>query len=207
MDDKALEVSRKKLSALDKQLSDLAIKQRTTEARLAGEHELIRKAAAQRAGLVAQLIDAAPEQASKVHKQIDGLDAQIKSSERLAESLQHLLKSIAGETADTTSQRDKLNQLVASENNTRAFAQWQSEMEQNFAAATAAMAAAREALGRLTTEAARGTERFAGAASGWSASRFDQWEHQQANPNLAGFRQSLPWFRSIVVHVSPMSRG
>lgn len=207
MDDKVLRENQKKLAALDRQLSDLAIKQRTTEGRLAQEHELVRRAVSQRAAVVGGLIDADEEAAKKLHRQLDSLDQQIKSSERMAESLQNLLRGIAAETADTTSQRDKLNQVVASENTSREFALWQADMTGNFAAAREAMAAARIALGKLTTTAARGVERFQGAASGWAAGEFDRFEHVEANPDsLGGFKPALPLFRSIVVHVSPMER-
>lgn len=207
MDDTQLAVGRKKLAALDKQLSDLAIKQRTTESRLAGEHELIRKSAAERATVVARLVDADEQAAAKLHKQLDGLDQQIKSSERQAEAYQHALKAIASETATITADRNKLNEAVGVEINQRDFRTWQSTMTANFAAAREAMAAARIALGKLTVEAAKGTERFKGLASTWAAGEFDQFERVEANPDsLGGFKLATPWYRNVLIHIAPMER-
>lgn len=208
MEDKVLEVNRKKLSSLDKQLADLAVKQRRVEKQLADEHDRIRQCASQRTALVAQLVDAAPEQASKVHKQLDSIDATITGSERMAESFQALLRSIAAETATLTSERNRLNEIVGAEVNQREFALWTVTMTENFKAARAAMAAARIALARCTVEAAKGAERFKGAASTWAAGEFDAFERVEANPDtLGGFKLATPWYRNTVVHIHPMVRA
>lgn len=207
MDDKALEVSRKKLAALDKQLADLAVKQRATESRLDGEHQIIRKAAAERMGVVAQLVDADSPTAAKLHKQLDGLDQQIKSSERLAESYQHALKDIASQTATVTVEHDRVNQIVGAENNARAFALWTANMVEQFKTVHEAMATARLTLGRLCIEAAHGCEQFRGAAANWAANEFDQFERLEANPDtLLSFKMATPWYRNVRITINPMEK-
>lgn len=208
MEDKMLKTQKEKLAGLDRQLSDLAVKQRRVEKQLADEHDAIRAGAAQRVSVVALLVDADPEMAKKLHKQLDSLDSQIKGSERMAESFQALLRSIASETATVTVDRNRLNETVGVEVNQREFALWATTMQENFAAAHAAMAAARIALAKCTVEAAKGAERFKGAAMTWAAGEFDQFERVEANPDsLGGFRMAKPWYRNTVVHIHPMVRN
>lgn len=201
MDDKMLKTQKDKLAGLEKQLSDLAVKQRRVEKQLADEHDAVRKCAAQRTALVAQLVDAAPEQASKVHKQLDSIDATITGSERMAESLQQLLRSIAGETAEVTGQRDRLNQLVGQEQSSRAFQQWTVELQQARADAERAFADARLKLSALDSLCARGIEQFPGAGN-VAAATFEDLLIRQANLEMNGWRVSTPAFRvDSVVHI------
>lgn len=208
MDDKALRQLKERLDKLNREVHSLTKKEQETRRRLDDELDLSRKAKAERAVLLDRLIGATVEAAEKLHRQVDGIDQQIKSSERLSESLDRLLQATKAEYEAVLVERNKINQVVGQEETARAFSLWQVTMEQNFQAATAAMAAARLTLGKLTTEAASGSERFGGQASTWSAGKFDEWEHREHNAeSLAGFRPALPWFRNIIVHISPMTRA
>lgn len=201
MDDSTLQENRKRLTGLDRKLSDLAIKQRTVEAKLAGEHENVRKCVAQRAGLVAQLIDADEEKSKRLHRGIDSADAQILASERQAEALQHALKAIANETASTTNQRDQLNTVVGQAINAREFQQWAVELQQARADAEKAFADARLKLSALDSLCARGIERFPGAGN-VAAATFEDLLIRQANLEANGWRLSTPVFRAdAIVHV------
>lgn len=201
MEDKELKQAKERLGKLDKQLSDLAIKQRSTEAKLAQEHELVRKAAAQRAGVVGLLVDADEEASKKLHKQLDSLDAQIKGAERMAESYQQLLRTISSETTAVTVERDLLNSAVASENTSRAFQQWTVELQQARADAERAFADARLRLSALDSLCARGIERFHGAGN-VAAATFEDLLIRQANLESNGWKLSTPVFRAdAIVHV------
>ena len=207
MDDKVLKTQKEKLVGLDKKLSDLAAKLRSTESRLDQEHQIVRQAASQRAVLVGNLVGASVEESRRLHEKIDGLDQQIRGAERMSESYQRLLETVKAETVEVTAARDKLNAVVGAETNARDFAAWQIAMQENFKAAHAAMAAAREALAKCTTEAARAGERFGGVAQSWAAAAFDSFEHSEHNADtLLNFRQATPWFRNTSVVIWPMTR-
>lgn len=190
MDDRQLKDATARLRKIEGQIGDLTAKQRAAEVKLKTQVETASKLARQRGELISELATVNDEeQAKAIHKKLDLLDPQVTKATRLIESHERALKDIASETATLTNDRNKLNELVAAENNARAFAQWQADMQANFEAARAAMATARITLGKLTTEAAAGVERFKGAASNWAGSRFEEFEHREANPDtLLGLR-------------------
>lgn len=196
MDDRQLVKEKERLKGLEKKVAELGVKQNQVQARLDGEHDLIRKGAAQRATLLARLLDADGEASRRMHKELDGIESAIKASERLCEAYQHQLKQIASEFDDAVRERDKVGQIVGQEVNAREFAAWAADIDREIKAAAGALASARLALAALSIDCATGLARFGAAAGSGLGEKIDKFIHQQSNPeSLLNFKLAIPFFR------------
>lgn len=198
---------KEQLAKVEKQISEYTVKLRVTEQRLRAEHEGLRSLVSQRAQMLARLADANTEDAQKINKNLDELDSQIRGTERRAESLQALVKTINSAMAELGNEHEKLSEVIAAEVNAEEFEAWKVQVAQARQDAEAAFADARIKLAALDTLCARGGARFGGPAYNVAAATFEDLLTRQANLEQNGWKLSVPVYRAdAIVHIRPLIR-
>jgi len=195
--------SKEKAAKLEKQIAELQTKRRATEGRLDQEHQLVRRATAERGSLVESLIRLEGDEARRVHQKVDGLDAAIRTSERLAEGLQKSLARATQEIEALQSELAEIQRSIAAQETEVAYRKWESEIVREFRAASETLGQARVALASVQAAAVKGANDFGGRAQVLLAGMFTDFITREANPELR-FRPARPIHEMTAFRVEPM---
>lgn len=198
---------KEQLAKLEKQVRDLAAKEAQVRARLDGEQQIVRAAASARATALGKLSDANAEEAVRLNKEVDVLDARIKNAERLSEAHQASLRQIAAEVQSVTKERDVLGLAISAQENAVACEQWKLQVVQARIEVEQKCAEARLALAALDQLCASGGAKFGGIAFSVAAAEFEGLLVRQANLEQNGWKLSTPIYRAdAIIHIRGLVR-
>jgi chromosome segregation ATPase len=179
---------RARAAKLESRIAELQVTRKATEGRLDAEHQLIRRSAGERSTLVETLSHVEGDAARQAHARIDGLDAAIRTSERLAEGLQKTMARLAQEIQAITSELTETQRSIAAAENEAAFQAWQVQITQRFRSTHEALDAARASLGELSGLMLKGTDQFQGRAFQVMAPLIEELSRKQRNADVFGWK-------------------
>jgi hypothetical protein len=192
----------KKLTVLDRQC-------RETESALSRERATHGNLTAKRSKFLEELPGADNATEGYLHREIDGLESQLRISSRVAEGLSNSLARLTGERTRLHAEFVEVQEIAAQEKRAQAFTVFSTQIGLDRHAAAAALDAARSALFALNHTAVQGIKECGEQGRSLVGSVLEEFLHQQHNPEaLLGWRSvGFELSGDLRLTVRPMVKG
>jgi hypothetical protein len=198
---KQRDVIQRKLTALDQQ-------HRETESALTRERTTHGNLTAKRAKLLEELPGADDATAGYLHREIDSLESELRSSSRLVEGLSASLSRLTGERAKLHAEFREAQDIAEQERRVQAFTEFATQVEVDRRAAEGAFDALRSALFALNHTLVLGVRDHGEAGRSFSTSILDKFASQQHNPEQFGWKShGFELAGNMQFTIRPMVKG
>jgi hypothetical protein len=197
---------------LRKRIIELGERRRHAEAAHSEQNDTLAREAHRRMRIIESLANAGKDAKSKLHAELDAVDADLREAERLGESFGLAIKKIAGESAGLTQELNEVVQTIEAEERANALEAFRIKLQHAARRAGESLDAARADLAALTiletnaVLAGNGNAAHEGNIHRICEPILEEFTGQQANLDSRGWRL-FKGFRGLQFLIRPMTRG